>query len=78
MRLRDMAELPRSGGGWLLLGERPGEETALGLVGKSWRPVIEYAEVSADEFGDFASPATLGPSTSWRHGRSRTGRCSRV
>jgi hypothetical protein len=49
MRLRDMAELPRSGGGWILLGERPGEEIALGLVGKSLRPVIEYAEVSADE-----------------------------
>jgi hypothetical protein len=56
IRLRDMAELPRTGGGWLLLGERPGEEIALGLVGKFWRPVIEYAEVSADEFRDFAQP----------------------
>ena len=40
----------------MLLGERPGEEIALGLVGKFWRPVIEYAEVSAGDFRDFAEP----------------------
>jgi hypothetical protein len=33
--LRDTTKLPVSGGGWVLLGERPEEETALGLVGKS-------------------------------------------
>jgi hypothetical protein len=43
-------------GGWTLLGERPGEEIALGLAGKFWRPVIEYAEVSADDFTDFIVP----------------------
>jgi hypothetical protein len=56
MRLRDMAELPRAQGGWIRLGERPGEELALGLVGKFWRPVIEYADVSADAFRDFSQP----------------------
>jgi hypothetical protein len=39
-----------------LLDERPGEEIALGLVGKFWRPVIEYAEVPADRFRDWAEP----------------------
>jgi hypothetical protein len=56
MRLRDMAELPWAQGGWIRLGERPGEELALGLVGKFWRPVIEYADVSADAFRDFSEP----------------------
>jgi hypothetical protein len=42
VRLRDLVELPPSAGGWVLLGERPSEEIALGLVGKFWRPVIEY------------------------------------
>ena len=56
MRLRDMAELPRAQGGWIPLGERPGEQLALGLVGKFWRPVIEYADVSAADFRDFAQP----------------------
>jgi len=56
MRLHDLAELPMSGGGWALLGERPQEEIALGLVGKFWRPVIEFAEVDADSFGGFAEP----------------------
>ena len=44
-------------GGWILLGERPDEEIALGLVGKFWRPVIEWARIeSADEFRAFAEP----------------------
>jgi len=54
MRLRDMAELPRAQSGWIPLGERPGEQLALGLVGKFWRPVIEYADVSAEDFRDFS------------------------
>jgi hypothetical protein len=45
-----------SGGGWVLLGERPPEEIALGLVGKFWRPVIEFADVDAQAFRDFAEP----------------------
>ena len=40
-----------------MLGERPGEEIALGLVGKFWRSVIEYASItSAEEFLAFNEP----------------------
>ena len=56
LTLRGTTELPMSGGGWVLLGERPPEEIALGLVAKFWRPVIEYAEVDASAFKDFAEP----------------------
>jgi hypothetical protein len=57
MRLRDLPSVPMSEGGWILLGERSGEEIALGLVGKFWRPVIEWAPVgSADEFRAFDEP----------------------
>ena len=56
MRLREMAELPIADGGWVLLAERPGEEIVLGLVGKFWRPVIEFAEVTPEGFTDFAEP----------------------
>jgi hypothetical protein len=56
LTLRDTTELPMSGGGWVLLGERPPEEIALGLVGKFWRPVIEFAQVEADGFKDFSDP----------------------
>ena len=56
MRLRDMAELPVADGGWVLLAERQDQEIVLGLVGKFWRPVIEFAEVSAEGFTQFAEP----------------------
>lgn len=57
MRLRDLPSIPVYDGGWILLGERPGEEIALGLVGKFWRPVIEFARIaSADEFRAFDEP----------------------
>ena len=57
MRLQDLPSLPIYEGGWILLGERAGHEIALGLVGKFWRPVIEWAQVtSADEFRDFDEP----------------------
>jgi hypothetical protein len=57
MRLRDLPSIPMYEGGWILLGERPGEEIALGLVGKFWRPVIEFARIgSATEFRDFDEP----------------------
>ena len=57
MRLRDLASIPMYEGGWLLLGERPGEELALGLVGKFWRPVIEFARIeTADELRTFDEP----------------------
>jgi hypothetical protein len=56
LTLRDTTKLPTNGGGWMLLGERAGEELALGLVGKFWRPVIQYADVDADHFKAFAEP----------------------
>jgi hypothetical protein len=56
MRLRDTTEIPPGEGGWVLLGERRGDEIALGLVGKFWRPVITFAKVDAAGFRDFAEP----------------------
>ena len=56
LRLHDMAELSPDQGGWVLLFEQPSEEIALGLVGKFWRPVIQFARVSADDFRGFAEP----------------------
>lgn len=57
MRLRDLPSIPMYEGGWILLGERPGEEIALGLVGRFWRPVIEFARItSAEEFRAFDEP----------------------
>jgi len=57
MRLRDLPSIPMYEGGWILLGERPGEEIALGLVGKFWRRVIEFAQIStAAEFREFDQP----------------------
>jgi hypothetical protein len=41
----------------VLLSEHPGEEIALGLVGKFWRPVIDFAPIeSAEEFRIFDEP----------------------
>lgn len=56
LRLRDTALIPPGEGGWVLLGERPRDEIALGLVGRFWRPVIEFAQVPAERFRDFAEP----------------------
>ena len=57
LRLRDLPSIPMYEGGWILLGERPGEELALGLIGKFWRPVIEFARIaSADQFREFDKP----------------------
>jgi hypothetical protein len=56
LRLRDTANMPADEGGWILLGERPRDEIALGLVGKFWRPVIAFAKVDRDRFRDFAEP----------------------
>ncbi|HLW46570.1 MAG TPA: hypothetical protein VKW09_02260 [bacterium] len=56
MRLRDTTQIASSEGGWVLLGERPRDEIALGLVGKFWRPVIAYAKVTAETFREFAEP----------------------
>jgi hypothetical protein len=56
LKLRDTPTLSPDRGGWILLGERPGDEIALGLVGRFWRPVIEYATVAPERFRDFNDP----------------------
>ncbi len=56
MRLRDAATVAPEKGGWILLGERPQDEIALGMVGKFWRPVIEFAAVTPAAFQQFAEP----------------------
>lgn len=38
------------------MAERPGDEIALGLVGKFWKPVISFASVAAEDFKEFAEP----------------------
>lgn len=56
LRLKETTHLSATEGGWILLGERETDELALGLVGKFWRPVIEYAPVEAEEFRGFSEP----------------------
>jgi len=56
LRLRDLTNMPLAQGGWVLLGERAGDGSALGLVGKFWLPIIEFESVTAEEFRDFARP----------------------
>jgi len=56
LRLHDLAEIEPEQGGWVLLGQRDDDEIALGLVGKFWRPVIEFADVPADKFREFSEP----------------------
>jgi hypothetical protein len=56
MTLHDIATIPLGEGGWTLLGERAGDEIALGLVGKFWRPVIKFAAVDASDFANFDEP----------------------
>ena len=56
LRLLDTTKMSLGEGGWVLLGERPRDEIALGLVGKFWRPVIPYAQVAPEDFSDFTEP----------------------
>jgi len=57
LRLSDLAAMPLDKGGWVLLAQRDQDEIALGLVGKFWRPVIEFADVpSVEAFRAFAEP----------------------
>ena len=56
LRLRDTATMPASEGGFVLLGERPRDEIALGLVGKFWLPIIQFATVTPEQFRDYAVP----------------------
>lgn len=57
LRLSDLTRMPLGQGGWVLLERREQDEIALGLVGKFWKPAIEFAEVSsAEAFRAFAEP----------------------
>ena len=56
LRRREMTRLPPDQGGWVLLDEELAVELTLGLVGKFWRPVIQYAQVPADRFREFDEP----------------------
>ena len=57
LRLRDLTTIPIDQGGWVLLGVREQNEIALGLIGKFWRPVIDFAPVfSPDGFRAFSDP----------------------
>jgi hypothetical protein len=56
LRLEETTKSSAVDGGWVLLGKRENQELALGLVGKFWRPVIEYAEIEAEEFPSFSEP----------------------
>jgi hypothetical protein len=56
LRLRDLTRIPLGDGGWVLLGERPAEQIAIGLVGKLWRPVASTVKVTPEGFRDFSEP----------------------
>lgn len=56
MRLGALGDVATGDGGWAKLDERDGTEIAFGLVGKFWKPVIEYRSVKADDFAAFNEP----------------------
>jgi hypothetical protein len=57
LRLLDVTTIPLDKGGWVLLGCRQQDEIALGLVGKFWLPIIEFANVTSPAaFRDFTEP----------------------
>lgn len=56
MRIGELGSDSSGDGEWVALGERSGSEIAFGLVGKFWKPVIEYRSVKAEEFTDFNEP----------------------
>jgi hypothetical protein len=56
MTLRDTAGGAPGDGSWVVLAEEPGRALALGLTGRFWKPVIEWAAVPAEAFGAFAEP----------------------
>lgn len=84
LTLRSMAAADgATGGDWTLLAERPGRAIALGLVGRFWKPVIEYRRVGADAFAAFDEPGwaktvyslaaePLGPGRTQLRGTMRT------
>lgn len=40
--------------GWVLLGQQPNREIAFGAVGRFWQPIIEWHNVSPEDFSGFA------------------------
>lgn len=56
MLLGELSDGATGDGSWVLLGTRTGQEIAFGLVGKFWKPTIEYTSVPADEFARFNDP----------------------
>jgi hypothetical protein len=56
LSLEDMTRLPPEDGRWVLLAKQPGRALGLGLVGKFWLPVIQFATVTPEEFVDFNAP----------------------
>ena len=45
-----------AGTDWMILGENPGQEIALGAVGKFWRPVVKWFPCEPRDFTSFAEP----------------------
>ncbi|MFC3898376.1 hypothetical protein ACFOWZ_43500 [Lentzea rhizosphaerae] len=45
-----------AGTDWMILGENPGQEIALGAVGKFWRPVVKWVPCEPRDFPDFTEP----------------------
>lgn len=57
VRIIDLPSISMNKGRWVLLADGPGEELVLGLVGRFWRPVIDYAPIgSVEEFLAFDEP----------------------
>jgi hypothetical protein len=48
----------RDGGlpAWMVLGERPGRELSFGVVGRFWKPTIEWRAMTAQQFPGFSEP----------------------
>lgn len=42
--------------GWVMLGEQPDRELTFGAVGRFWTPSIEWRDIPASAFADFAEP----------------------
>ena len=56
LRVGSFPSIAPNEGGWITLAMRPRNEIALGLVGKFWRPVIEFADVAPESFTSFSEP----------------------
>ncbi len=71
LRLSDLTDR----GEWVLLGERPPHEVAVGVIGRFWGGETSGEEIDAAGFGDFAEPglARIACNFSLRpYGESRT------